>query len=133
MKPLLIVTAVLEGATGVGFCLAPPMAFWLLLGASLDTPGALAIARVARAALMALGLACWLASRDAHSRAARGVVAAMLLYNVAIVAVLLHTIIGLGLLNAGPWPAAGLHAALSLWCVASLWHPPMQTVTGTER
>src|SRR5437660_561483 len=47
MKPLLIVTAVLEGATGVGFCLAPPMAFWLLLGASLDTPGALAIARVA--------------------------------------------------------------------------------------
>ncbi len=55
---------------------------------------------------------------------ATGVVAAMLLYNVAIVAVLLHASIGLGFLKAGPWPAAGLHTALALWCVASLRQPP---------
>ena len=102
MKALLIVTAVLEAATGVGFLLSPPVGFRLLLGASLDTPGALAIARVAGAALLALGLACWLAIRDVRSRAARGVVAAMLLYNAAVVAVLLHAGIGLGLLDAGP-------------------------------
>ena len=71
MKALLIVTAVLEAATGVGFLLSPPVGFRLLLGASLDTPGALAIARVAGAPLVALDLACWLASRDACSHAAR--------------------------------------------------------------
>jgi len=129
MKALLIVTAVLEAATGVGFLLSPPVGFRLLLGASLDTPGALAIARVAGAALLALGLACWLAIRDVRSRAARGVVAAMLLYNAAVVAVLLHAGIGLGLLDAGPWPAAGLHTAMALWCVASLRKSRLQDET----
>ena len=41
-------------------------------------------------------------------------------------AVLVHAGIGLGFLNAGPWPAAELHTALALWCIASLRQPPPQ-------
>jgi hypothetical protein len=120
MKHLLVVSALLEAATGIGLFLSPSLIVNILLGADLGTAGAVTIARVAGASLVALGLACWRASHDTPSHAARGVVVAMLLYNGATVAVLLHAVIGLGLLTAGTWLAAGLHAAMAVWCVAVL-------------
>jgi len=120
MKILLIVTAVLEAATGLALVLSPSMPASLLLGASLDTPG-LVVARVAGAALLALAAACWLERNDPQSRAATGLIAAILLYNLAAVAVLVHAGLGLGLSGIGLWPAVVLHAVLGVWCVACLW------------
>jgi hypothetical protein len=88
MKPLLIVTAVLEAGIGIGLLAAPSVVARLLLGATLDAPDALTVARVAGAALLALGFACWLAQPDTQSCAARGVVSALVLYNLAAVLVL---------------------------------------------
>ena len=119
MKILLIVTAVLEAATGLALVLSPSMPASLLLGASLDTPG-LVVARVAGAALLALATACWLARNDPESRAASGLIAALLLYNVAVVTVLVHADTGLGLSGIGLWPTVVLHAALAVWCIACL-------------
>lgn len=120
MKYLLVATAVLEVATGVAMLAVPAMVVSLLLGASLDTPGGLAVARVIGAAVLSLGLACWFARHDGHTRPGRGVITAMLAYNIMIVAVLVHAGVGLGLAGGGLWPAAGLHMALAIWCVASL-------------
>jgi hypothetical protein len=81
MKPLLVVTAVIELGAGLALLGFPSAAVALLLGSSLAMPAAVTLGRLAGAALLALGLACWLARRDVQSRAARGLVAAMLLYN----------------------------------------------------
>ena len=120
IKSLLIGTAAVETATGLALLGLPVLVVSLLLGGSLDTPAALVTARVAGAGLLALGVACWLARNDAQSRAARGLVAAMLLYNVATVVVLVYAGMGLGLTGIGLWPAVLLHTALAMWCIACL-------------
>jgi ABC-type proline/glycine betaine transport system permease subunit len=72
------------------------------------------------AGLLALGVACWLSRDDTQSRAARGLVAAMLLYNVAAVAVLAFASVGFGMHGVALLPAVVLHALLAVWCFTCL-------------
>ena len=120
MKALLITTAIGEIATGIALLAVPALVASILLAAALDAPAGLALARVAGMALLALGVVCWMARDDAQSRAARGVVAAMLLYNAGAVAVLVYAGMGLGLSGIGLWPVVLLHAALAGWCLVCL-------------
>ena len=116
---LLIATALVETPIGVMLLVLPAPVVALLLGVSLEAPAALVVARIAGAALISLGCACWLARNDGASRA-RGLVAAMLLYNCAAGAVLAHAAAGVRLVGVLMWPAVALHAVLAVWCVASL-------------
>lgn len=115
MKRLLTLTAILEAGTGLALLVAPSVVARLLLGTTLEAPAALTVARVAGAALLALALACWLARENG-----RALVAAMLLYNVAAVAILAHAGLGLALSGIGLWPAVALHFAMAVWCFACL-------------
>ncbi len=120
MKPLLKLTGIIETATGLGLMAVPSVVVRLLLGSPLDTSAAVMLGRVAGAALLALGVACWLARDDTQSRAARGLVVAMLMYNIPATAVLAFAGIGLGLHGVALWPAVVLHAAMGVWCGACL-------------
>ena len=60
------------------------------------------------------------AREDEQSRATRGLIAAMLLYDAGLVALLAHARIYLGLSGVGLWPAIFLHMAMGVWCLASL-------------
>ena len=117
-KNLLIVTALVEMPVGLLLLLSPPLVAGPLLGASLDVPAALIVGRIAGAALLSLSVACWLARDDGPSRR-RGLVAAMLLYNCAAVAVLAHAGGLAGLVGVLLWPVVALHAALAVWCFAA--------------
>ena len=120
VKMLLTITALIEAGTGVTLAVAPSSVVFVLLGSPLEGPASPVIARVLGAALFSLGSACWLAREDTHVRAARGLVAAMLLYHVAVVALLCYARIGLGMAGVALLPAAILHSALSVWCVANV-------------
>src|SRR5437867_5510932 len=124
MKGLLKLTGIIETATGLGLVAVPSVVVRLLLGSPLDTSAAVMLGRIAGAALLALGVACWLVRDDTQSRAARGLVVAMLIYNIAATAVLAFAGIALGLHGVALWPAVVLHAAMGAWCVACLRRGP---------
>ena len=120
MKRLLKLTAIIEAATGLGLMAVPAVVVRLLLASPLGTSAAVTLGRVAGAALLALGVACWLARDDTQSRAARGLVVAMLMYNLIATAVLAFAGIGLGLHGVALWPAVVLHAVMAIWCIMTL-------------
>ncbi|NJD31726.1 MAG: hypothetical protein FIB04_07560 [Gammaproteobacteria bacterium] len=117
MKNLLTMSAVIEVGAGLAL-LALPAA--LLFGPPLDTPAGATVVRVAGAALLAIGVACWLARGDSQSRAARGLISALVIYNAGTVIAMVYAGLRLGLSSSGLWPAALIHAVMTVWCVASL-------------
>jgi hypothetical protein len=120
MKTLQIVSAMIELGAGLALLSYPSVAVAFLIGAPLEGPAVMTVARVCGAGLLTLGIACWLARGDAQSRAANGLIAAMLFYDVAVAVVLAYSAIGNGLYGVALWPAVILHAAMSVWCVACL-------------
>ena len=120
MRKLLATTAVLEAATGLGILALPSALASLMLGSPLGTPAAVAVARVAGVALLALGVACWLARHDDLEPAARSLVGAMALYNFGVIAVLVHEAVGVGIAGIALWPTVVVHAAMGVWCITRL-------------
>ncbi|OAI42884.1 hypothetical protein AYO41_03285 [Verrucomicrobia bacterium SCGC AG-212-E04] len=123
MKMLHTISALIEVGAGLALLIFPSEFATLAAGAPLETPVALTVARLGGSGLIALAVACWLARDDWRSRAALGLVVAMLFYNFAAVVVLSQA--GLGLHLHGPllWPAVILHAIMAIWCGLSLRNP----------
>jgi hypothetical protein len=119
MHNLLVVTAVLEGATGLLLVTLPSWLATLLLGSTLDVPAALTLARVAGVALVAVAVTCWLARHDGQSRAARGLVGAMVLYHTGVAIVLAYASVALSLSGMGLWPTVAFHGAMTVWCLTT--------------
>ena len=132
MNRLLKLTALIEAATGLGLIAVPAIVVRLLLGGELLGAG-VPLGRVAGVALLSLGIACWLASFDIESCAARGIVSAMALYNLGVVLILGAVGIQSQPIGIALWPAVILHAAMAVWCVACLWRSPRNNLTINSR
>ena len=117
MKRLFIATGVLEIGAGLGLIGIPSVVVTVLAGAPLTTPAAVTVARVGGAGLLALGVACWLARNDADNGAGRGLIAAMLVYNVGAAVILGDAGIRLQPVGVALWPAVAFHGAMAAWCV----------------
>src|SRR5574342_1223365 len=120
VRPLMIVTALVETGTGLMLLVWPALVFVLLFGwrqASVET---LLIGRLAGAGVISIGVASWPAWHDSRTPAQIGVLAGLLTYNV--LAALLLAFAGAGWKMVGVllWPAVVYHAALAAWCVACL-------------
>ena len=118
IKPLFMVTAVFEVSTGLALLVSPALVASILIGAPFDMPADSVVGRVAGAALLALGFACWRARDDGLSSSAIGLVSGMLLYNAFTVLVLAEAGLVLHLFGIGLWPAVVLHAVMAIWCLA---------------
>ena len=122
MKLLLIISAVTEAAIGASLLILPAVTASTLLGVPLNTAGGVVAARIGGAALISLGIACWSAKDGELSGPMRGVVVAMLFYNLSAVAVLVWGGIRLELRSPLLWPTIAIHLGLAVWCTVSLWH-----------
>lgn len=119
MKALHTTTAVIELGAGVALLAAPSLGVQLLLAE--EIPGTfLPLVRLAGTALLALGVACWLARSDSSSPASKAVTAAMTVYNIGAVVILGSAGIGSPSVGILLWPAVILHAVMSGWCVSTL-------------
>jgi hypothetical protein len=112
-----LVTAVMEIAAGLAFLLAPALVVRLLLGPS-EVQMAVGIWRLAGAAILSLGAACWWARHDASSAASKGLVRGLLIYNAAVVGLVLSGSLGWPV-PAALWAVAALHGAMAIWCISS--------------
>lgn len=120
MKTLLIAKAAAEALTGLALVLLPSLLVFLLLGVSLDTPVGTVVVRMTGAALLTLGIACWLARNDSKSRAATGLIAALLFYDAAVVVIFLVARLAMGLSGIALWPVVVLHLGLGVWSLLCL-------------
>ena len=117
---LLVVTALSEAGTGLIALVSPGLLLRLLLGVDQASPETDVCARIAGAALLAIGVACWFGRSEADGSARRGLLASVLIYDVAAAALLAYAGLGLGMVGIVLWPAVVIHAALALWCLLSL-------------
>lgn len=111
MKTLLSLAATLEMLTGLALIIAPSGVAWLLLGDGASGTG-IELGRVGGFGLLALGLACYRRSYDIDSfnQAALG----MLIYNMLVAVYLIYLGISGEWVGKLLWPAAVLHAVLTL-------------------
>ena len=114
VTPLFIVTAAIEVGAGLTLLVAPAVVIGLLFGPAVDVFPAAGIARLTGAALLSLGAACWWARHEQQSAASKALVGAMLIYNAAVVVLV---IVGaLGALGPLQWAVVVLHGSLAIWC-----------------
>ncbi|MCE9657744.1 MAG: hypothetical protein K8R60_04240 [Burkholderiales bacterium] len=119
--PLLLKTvAVVEFATGVGLLALPSTVAELLAGGALGPGTPMLVGRVAGAALIAIGLACWMEAVGERPGAPTGLLVGLLAYNGAIPVLLLHSLAASGTNGLGLWPTVILHIAVCLWIAVEL-------------
>ena len=108
-RTLLAVCSAIEGAVGLSLIVGPGMVARILLRTELFG-GGMAVGRLAGAALLALGLACWPSENHAAGQSTR----ALLIYNFLAAAYLAYLGLGEGFFSYLLWPVCVLHALLAL-------------------
>ena len=124
LSPILSVTALVEGPTGLLLLVWPALVFTLLFGWRVPAQETLVMGRIAGAGVLSIGIASWVARGDARTPAQLGLLAGVLAYNALGAVVLVFAGAVLGMAGLVLWPAVVYHAALAAWCVACL--PPMR-------
>lgn len=122
MKTTTLLTAIaaVELVTGVGLLLAPSTVVELLLGQPLGSGVPLVVGRVAGTALLAIGLICGLENVSERAGSPTGPLIGLLVYNVAVPLLLVHSYLANGASGIGLWPTLVLHLAFALWIAACL-------------
>jgi hypothetical protein len=120
MRTLLIAESALVALAGLPLALFPSTTIFLLLGAELDDQVGTFVGRGAGAALLTLGIACWLARNGRHERATTELIVALLLYDTAVVVVFSFARSAPGLSGIDLWPAVEVHLGLGVCCLVCL-------------
>ena len=113
MKTFLTITGLIEGTTGLALAIMPSLFVSILLGTTMADSSAILIGRLAGAALITIGIACWLSRTQMHSFI---MVKAMMVYNILSITLLIYTVLFENISGPGLWPAIMVHVVLLVWC-----------------
>jgi hypothetical protein len=130
---VMIVTAVVECGTALSLLVFPSVPLALVLGVEQAAPETVFVARLTGAALLAIGVACWLARNDHGHPAQLGLLTGVLIYDLAAAALLASAGLVLSMVGLVLWPAVMLHATLAVWCVICLSPKPRGTAAALTR
>src|SRR5262245_40369964 len=119
-KLLLLITAYLEAATGLFLLLVPTVVFAVLLGGEHAAVDTIFVGRLTGAALLAIGIASWIARADTLTHAHLGLLTGIFVYDVAAAMLLAFAGAVLGMTGILLWPAVVLHTVLAIWCLSCL-------------
>jgi hypothetical protein len=119
-KLFLLITAFVEAATGLCLLFLPAVLFTILLGLDHATVDAIFVGRLAGAALLAIGIASWMARTDTRTPAQLGMLTGILIYNLAASMLLAFAGAVLKMIGVLLWPAVAVHAILAVWCFSCL-------------
>ncbi|WP_147283625.1 hypothetical protein [Bosea caraganae] len=111
----MVVVASVEAAIGLGLLVLPSIPFALLLGLESTAAEALLVGRIAGAALLAIGVASWMARGDALNRSLLGLLTGILIYNTAVSILLVYAGAILKMTGGLLWPTVAFHAILAGW------------------
>jgi hypothetical protein len=121
---LLIVTAFGEAGIGLLLLVLPSVPLALLLGIKGASRESILVARLLGAALLAIGIGCWLGRRDTLGPSQRALITGALVYDGAIAMLLAYAGISSNSSGIALWPAVMLHVVLAVWCLVSLRSKP---------
>jgi hypothetical protein len=119
-KLFLIATAIVEVLTGLCLIFLPAAVFSGLLGVDNPAVESIFIGRLGGAALLAIGVASWLARTDTLTPAQFGLLTGLLIYNAAAAILIASAGVVLKMSGVALRPAAVLHAILTVWCISCL-------------
>jgi hypothetical protein len=119
-KLLLVVAALAEVAAGLGLLLLPAFVLFVLLGLEQPASDTVFVGRIAGAALLAIGVTCWMARNDTRTPSQLGLLTGIFIYNAAASALLAYAGAVSKMLGILLWPTVALHAILAVWCF-TLW------------
>jgi hypothetical protein len=119
-KLFLVITALVEALTGLCLLFLPDAVFAVLLGITHATTEAIFVGRLTGAALLAIGIASWMARADTRTPSHLGLLTGILIYNAAASMLLAFGGAVLKMVGVLLWPAVALHMVLAVWCFISL-------------
>ena len=119
-KLFLIAMAIVEVVTGLLSYFSSRCRVDRSAGVENPAVEAIFVGRLAGAALLAIGVASWLARTDTLTPAQFGLLTGLLIYNAAAAILIASAGVVLKMSGAALWPAVVLHAILTVWCISCL-------------
>ena len=128
MKLFLSLTAILEALTGFALIAAPVPLVAFLFGVPLIGAGAMTVAFIAGAAIITMAFFCWLSRKNADDFA---IVKTMVVYNFAIVSIVIYGVINYQLAGIPLWLVVCFHLSFAIWAIMLIQkqQPDKNTVT----
>lgn len=119
-KQFLTVTALAEAPLGLCLLVLPAFPLAILLGLQPAPVETLFVGRVAGAALLAIGVASWIARTDKLTPAQFGLLTGLFIYDAIAAILLVFAGTVLNMEGMVLWLAVALHAVLAAWCLICL-------------